>query len=469
MNQLMLRSLAISLAVVGSLLSACSSNTNEACKTDADCPSGRYCAAGTCIYDCIMDQQCPEDFHCTTRGRCERGCVTTNEGIEACDGVDNDCDDQTDEEWPELGQYCSNQGCAEGKWVCAEDGSGVVCDGTEPAADDSLCNGLDDDCDGDTDEDAVDRLCSLQQGVCAGAMQHCLGNQGYSECDYGADYTEGLDNSCDQQDNDCDGDTDEDAQPVLQPESGDQSTDGVDNNCNGLVDEKGGVMVPHPNLENVWIDSYETVVSSNEDCAGPFYGQSADDYPQEWTPGQDGGGVTLYSCSLPGVIPSGWLSWYRAKRACEAQGKRLCASEEWSISCNHASSAMYPYGPQFIDGLCNDAWHSALTGVERVQPTGSLDGCTAAGQVFDASGNLAEWLNVWNLDFPTKAVFGGYGFRCELCNQNGDCLDCDSESMPNYYDITKVLRCKVYDGRYESCADTDEVREYFGVRCCYSQ
>ncbi len=450
------------------LIFACSSST-DGCKDDSDCPSGRYCTVGECIFDCTLDRQCPEGYHCSIRGRCEGGCVPTNNGVEACDGIDNDCDEMTDEDWEQLGQPCSNHGCADGKFVCSEDHTELVCDGPMPAEDDSVCNGVDDDCDGTTDEDALDRPCPLQKGVCEGAVQKCMGAQGWSICDYGPDYTLDLDDSCDQQDNDCDGDTDEDAANLLIPESGAMATDGLDNNCNGLVDEPGGVMVPHPTKKNLWIDSYEIVVSKTKDCTGEFYGQSGDDYPAQWGPGADDGGMDLYACSLEGVIPSGYLSWYRLMRACEAQGKTICNSSDWSLACNYGNSTLYPYGMLFAEGMCNDAWSSLETGKERILPTGSMQACTAEGQLFDASGNLAEWSDLRHEDHPDRFILLGYGFKCELCKLGANCRPCDIDSDRDFDTITEDSSCNP-DQNGDYVADyPDAVREYFGGRCCYSK
>jgi len=68
------------------------------------------------------------------------------------------------------------------------------------------CNGLDDDCDGEVDEE-LSRKCSNQKGVCRGAELSCSDGSFPDACDaddYGSDY-EQVESSCDGKDNDCDG------------------------------------------------------------------------------------------------------------------------------------------------------------------------------------------------------------------------------------------------------------------------
>ena len=152
----------------------------------------------------------------------------------SCDGLDNDCDGQTDEDFSVslldggavsgVGEPCGVGVCAGGFTACDPSGLGVACDAEEGASPE-LCDGIDNDCDGlldladDADLSANDaQPCELQAGVCAGAAKPvtlCVEGswQPCHEGDYlaaSADYQDALEVACDGQDNDCDGETDED-------------------------------------------------------------------------------------------------------------------------------------------------------------------------------------------------------------------------------------------------------------------
>ncbi|MBN2498481.1 MAG: fibronectin type III domain-containing protein [Deltaproteobacteria bacterium] len=136
----------------------------------------------------------------------------TEDGSSLCDGFDNDCDSQTDEN-------LDAPDCAEQRGVCS--GSTQPCAGAsgwqactagdygaDYERDETRCDGLDNDCDDATDEDLEGPACERRLGVCQGATRPCLGQSGWGECDYGADY-EADETRCDGLDNDCDGSVDE--------------------------------------------------------------------------------------------------------------------------------------------------------------------------------------------------------------------------------------------------------------------
>ena len=132
--------------------------------------AGWQCAYGVGVelQPCLVDADCGGGYSCLA-GVCP-GVVITDEKL--CDGSDGDCDGSKDDPWttgigsaPVLGAACSPDptkkgACAPaGKYVCDTASKvSLTCQQTVAGAapQNELCNGLDDDCDGQVDEVAND-------------------------------------------------------------------------------------------------------------------------------------------------------------------------------------------------------------------------------------------------------------------------------------------------------------------------
>jgi hypothetical protein len=192
---------------------------------------------------------------------CEPGAPAS----EVCNGQDDDCDGTTDEGF-DLGASCTVGlgACArDGERVCADDGvAGCSVAAAEPqAATDTVCDGVDEDCDGSVDEDvAVTRQCGVGECAARSTPSSCEAGTPV-DCRPGAPAAE----TCNGLDDDCDGTTDEDYAPsgcgtgacaasavpsqcvdgherACRPgpplADDDTTCDGVDDDCDGGTDEE---------------------------------------------------------------------------------------------------------------------------------------------------------------------------------------------------------------------------------------
>jgi hypothetical protein len=227
----------------------CDGSTDEEYVRDGACLVGA-CGLGGTASTCVGGVETP----------CKAG--TAAAGDATCDGTDDDCSGAADED------YVVVAGCGVG--ACATNavpsscvaGVETACRPGTAAAGDATCNGIDDDCNGTTDEDYVPvTACGVGQCGVAPTPSSCVGGV-VTPCQPGA--AAATDATCDGIDDDCSGKADEDYVPVTscglgacarsalpsfcvsghetpcQPgiaAASDATCDGVDNDCEGTTDE----------------------------------------------------------------------------------------------------------------------------------------------------------------------------------------------------------------------------------------
>ena len=154
---------------------------------------------------------------------CDDSNVQINPSVtEKCDGIDNNCNLQTDEDFPDLGSQCAVGfgACMNtGTKVCTGDGLGTVCNATPLTPMPEVCDGLDNNCDGDIDEGVGTTYYADTDGDCYGnvlnPMQICGAVCQACGCP-------SLNNT------DCD-----DTNPSIHPGAIDDPNDGIDQDCSG--------------------------------------------------------------------------------------------------------------------------------------------------------------------------------------------------------------------------------------------
>jgi len=392
---------------------------------------------------------------------CDDSDPTVNpSSYEICDGFDNDCDGDIDDDpidgstWHldsdsdgYGGQLLTQDACsAPASYVENADDCDDLETSVYPGATE-LCNGVDDDCDGEVDDNApaaqtwyldndgdgvggfwlTQEACSMPQGY-AGDSSDCddtnaaIYPQAPELCD-------GDDNDCDgnlggdEIDDDGDGVTEcsldcDDADPLRFPGSA-ELCDGIDNDCDATTTAVGGEL-----------DADSDTSLSCEDCddapvTGPGVYPGADEVCDGVDNDCDGTAdvgasdeTTWYLDADGDTYGGGWLT----QQACSAPTGYVANSDD----CNDLDPTSYPGADEVCDGVDNDC----NTFVD--------DGTGATG-------------TVWYADSDADG-YGDQGTMSTACSQPtgyvSNDLDCDDGSA-----ATNPTSYEICDGVDNNCVD----------------
>lgn len=140
-------------------------------------------------------------------------------------------------------------------------------------------------------------------------------------------------------------------------------------------------------------------IRSERDLVGKAQqrGQRVNDYDAAGCPVTGNGCTKVFAVSVPGVVPSGYVSWFQAAAMCRNAGKELVPNAIWQAAAFGTPDPGYGG-----DGVSTCATNTAMP-----SPAGSTGNCVSDAGVRDMVGNLAERVADW---VPASGGCIGYLF-----------------------------------------------------------
>jgi len=441
-----------------------------------DCLANAVHTIGACVNGVCVSQGCEPNFYdLDGNGTCEYACSFVS-AQESCNGKDDDCDGQTDENLtvPSPVQVCGVSGsalspecttgvtvaCMAGAWKCTFPAN--VCPGG-CSANDEICDALDNDCDGFLNENV------------ANFGKPCASDDGLPPPGHGACRTTGTFVCNGQNATVC---TAMKADCANLPGGCTELCDGVDNDCDGIVDEtfnnKGAnaanfvkpivtkIQAAAGANPNIWTYTYEASrPTSTNQVPGTGNGY--------WTSAPVGSTLDKTpACSAPSKIPWFNVTPREATQTCTAMGGAICTTAQWQTACKPNASCIYGYNPRGGAGSACATTSVAGTKFCNLGPTYDFNSGVAGDQdglLPTASANLQNCWADWS------ALLGNVATNNKLYDLTGNLREIVSEGA-NY-----KLMGGAFDQESEAgsaCTFTfytvDQNYQFFdtGFRCCFT-